>query len=91
MEYLEDKFIIPESNQYGENLIGKRISIFWPGDNVYYQALVIKYDEPKDKHIVLYENDFSGKQYNENLRKSHWKIWSGTDEEYVETFTKVKT
>jgi hypothetical protein len=89
MEFLEDKFQFPQPGDYGENLIGKRLNIFWSGDNVFYQGLVIKYDAAKDRHVILYENDPTAKQYNENLRKQLWKIWAGTEEEYVENYSKV--
>jgi hypothetical protein len=90
LEEFEAKFQFPtDSTLYGEKLISKRISVYWDGDNVYYPCLVKKYISSSDKHMVVYENDFSGKEYPENLRKQYWKIWTGSEEEYVEAATKV--
>jgi hypothetical protein len=89
---MEEKYGDPtyEEVRAPDGLSGKRITIFWKGDNVYYPCLVKKYDAKKERHVVLYENDESGKEYLENLRKSGWKIWRGTEQEYVEYIAQVR-
>jgi hypothetical protein len=71
-------------------LIGKRISIFWDGDNVFYPGVISGYDEKADNFSVIYDEGNDGEVYTEDLRASTWKIWEGTDEEYAATVdTKV--
>lgn len=74
-----------EEKTQNHELVGKRISIFWDGDNVYYPGLVTAYDPNGDKFSVVYEESSPGEVYTEDLRSSTWKIWSGTDEEYAAT------
>jgi hypothetical protein len=64
------------------DLIGKHIKIYWDGDDVFYPADVVSYDEASKLHSVLYENDETEKLYSENLLGSIWKIWCGTEEEF---------
>ncbi|RYH25604.1 hypothetical protein EON65_15365 [archaeon] len=63
-----------EESQWAEELIGHRISVFWDGDQVYYPALVTRYDETKEKFLILYEGDEIGREYVEDLRNAIWKI-----------------
>ena len=88
-----DKFEIPTAEQQlgGEALVGKKISIYWDGDAAFYPCQVTKYDAVRDKYQVLYENDSSGIAYDENLSKSVWKIWTGTDEEYLNMINTVSS
>lgn len=74
-----------EEKAQKHELVGKRISIFWDGDNVYYPGLVTAYDANGDNFSVVYDEGNPGEVYTEDLRNGTWKIWSGTDEEYAAT------
>lgn len=63
--------------------MGKKITIFWDGDVVYYPCTIVGYDGPSDKFLVEYEENNTGERYTEDLRSSNWKIWAGTDAEYA--------
>lgn len=82
---MSDQYRIPtnEEKSQKQDLIGKKITIFWDGDDVYYPGVVKGYDEKDDKYSVLYDGDISGEVYTEDLVQSAWKIWAGTDEEYA--------
>lgn len=84
MEYFTDP--TPEEVSSGPTLIGNIINIFWDGDNVFYPAKVIRYDQGANTYWVLYENDATGQEYEENLSKSQWKIWRSTEEEFHKAF-----
>lgn len=71
---------------YGAELVGSLIVVFWDGDNVYYPAKVVSYENEQDKFNVLYENDDSGGLYSEDLRQSVWKIWRGSHEQMQQYF-----
>lgn len=82
---MADKYRIPsaEEKQLGQELIGKKITIFWDGDNVFYPCIVTEYDATNDKFGVVYEENSTGEKYTEDLKSSAWKIWAGTDAEYA--------
>ena len=40
-----------------ENMVGKKIKIFWPTDKTFYVAHVASYDPDEQKHTVKYELD----------------------------------
>lgn len=64
--------------------VGSRIAIYWDGDDDYYPCRVTSIvDGPHHKYTVLYEEDETHLQYEEDLEKSKYLIWSGTDEEYA--------
>lgn len=65
-----------------EGLVGAQIEIYWDGDLVYYPCKVSRYDAATNKFWVLYENDESGAEYEEDLANSKWRIWAGTEEEF---------
>lgn len=73
---VNDSFCEPteEESQWVEELVGRRISVFWDGDQVFYPALVTRYDEAKEKFLILYEGDEGGREYVEDLRNVVWKI-----------------
>lgn len=64
-------------------LVGRKISIFWDGDNVFYPGIIKGYDEKTDAFSVVYDEGGDEEAYTEDLRTSTWKIWSGSDEEYA--------
>ncbi|GLU21981.1 hypothetical protein SLE2022_380840 [Rubroshorea leprosula] len=53
----------------GEELIGKRIKVWWPLDKKFYEGVVDSYDNVKKKHRVLYAD---GDEEKLNLRRQRW-------------------
>ncbi len=50
-----DNFELKTMNPLGgKDLIGKRIGIYWDGDNVYYPADVVNFIAENGMHIVKY-------------------------------------
>ncbi|KAF5741530.1 DNA mismatch repair protein MSH6 [Tripterygium wilfordii] len=41
---------------YGEEVVDKRIKVYWPLDKVWYEGLVKSFDEESGKHLVQYED-----------------------------------
>lgn len=82
---MSDNYRFPtrEEKQYGVELVGKKIAIYWDGDDVYYPGVVTGFDENTQKFTVEYEEDSTNEKYMEDLKSSSWKIWAGTDDEYV--------
>jgi hypothetical protein len=58
-------------------LIGRRVRIYWDGDDAYYPAAIVSYNPDINKHKVLYENDATGIEYDEDLVVSGWQIFEG--------------
>jgi hypothetical protein len=63
--------------KYGDQLIGRRIRIYWDGDDAFYPGSVTSYDPETGLHKVLYENDATGDPYEENLAESKWELFDG--------------
>ncbi len=82
---MADLYEIPSQDDIhgNERLVGARITVYWDGDDAFYPCRVVNYDKSQDRHTVLYENDASGVRYSEDLKKSTWKVWKGTDEDYM--------
>eukprot|EP01037_Dinobryon_pediforme_P031836 gene31836-36509_t len=70
----------------GFELVGRKIAILWDGDKVFYPAVIARHDPSNGAFVVKYHNDDSDAEYLENLRKTVWKIWRGTDDEFVAYF-----
>jgi hypothetical protein len=66
----------------GESLVGRRISLWWDGDQVFYPCRVVSFDSNSGIINVKYDNDDGGPICEERLENQAWKIWSGTDEEF---------
>ena len=68
--------------------IGTRIAIYWDGDDEYYPCTItgiVDIDGSNHhKYTVLYEEDDSELHYEEDLSKSKYMIWSGTEEQYAQ-------
>lgn len=77
------RFPTREEKQFGQELVGKKITIYWDGDNVFYPCTVIEFDSSNGKFNVEYEENSDGEKYSEDLKTSTWKIWAGTEEEYA--------
>ncbi|XP_010526241.1 PREDICTED: muscle M-line assembly protein unc-89 [Tarenaya hassleriana] len=66
-----DKEKASEDKEFGENLVGSRVKIWWPKDRAYYEGVVNSYDVAKKKHLVLYDD---GDQEILNLRRQKWEF-----------------
>ncbi|KAL9239755.1 hypothetical protein vseg_014047 [Gypsophila vaccaria] len=51
---LEDK---KELSSFGDEVVGRRIRVFWPLDRIWYQGTVKSYDMSLGKHVVEYDDD----------------------------------
>ncbi|XP_010552091.1 PREDICTED: ABC transporter F family member 4-like isoform X2 [Tarenaya hassleriana] len=66
-----DKEKALEDKEFGENLVGAKVKIWWPKDRAYYEGVVDSYDADRKKHLVLYDD---GDQERLNLRKEKWEF-----------------
>ena len=62
-------------------LVNRRISIYWDGDDVYYSATVVGYTVRTNTHLIEYDND-DGTIREEVLNTQSWKIWTGTTAQF---------
>ncbi|GMJ15838.1 hypothetical protein like AT4G31880 [Hibiscus trionum] len=60
-----------DSMQYGENLVGLKVKVWWPKDREFYEGVVHSFDAVKKKHKVHYDD---GDTEILNLKKEKWKI-----------------
>ncbi|CAJ2656499.1 unnamed protein product [Trifolium pratense] len=60
-----------EPQELGDSLVGKRIKVWWPLDQTYYDGVVNAYDHVKGKHKVLYDD---GMEEQLNLKKHRWEL-----------------
>ena len=79
-----DRFIdpTPEEQEATHGLIGRRINIWWDGDQVFYPGKIVGYQDADNMHQLKYDNDDEGPVCTEQLSKQPWKIWNGNDEEF---------
>jgi hypothetical protein len=82
---MADLFSEPGGEQqfYTTELIGKRIAIFWDGDDTYFSAMVVSYNLTENQHYVKYDNDDTSDLYPEALDNQPWKIWGGNEDEFL--------
>ncbi|KHN29621.1 nucleolar protein dao-5-like isoform X1 [Glycine soja] len=57
--------------EYGENLVGLRVKVWWPKDHEFYIGVIDSFDSAKKKHKVLYDD---GDEETLNLVKEKWKV-----------------
>ncbi|KAJ0536825.1 putative sister chromatid cohesion protein Pds5 [Helianthus annuus] len=57
--------------KWGEDLVGHRIKVWWPLDEMYYKGVVFSYDPRDDKHRVLYAD---GDEEVLDLHNEKWKM-----------------
>ncbi|KAJ8557883.1 hypothetical protein K7X08_004649 [Anisodus acutangulus] len=62
---------VTETLQCDENLIGKKIKVWWPLDNAYYEGIVSDFDSAKKKFTVNYVD---GDVEKINLSKERWQL-----------------
>jgi hypothetical protein len=65
-----------------DGLIGRRVNIWWDGDNVFYPGKIVGYQSTDGAHQVKYDNDDEGPVCAEQLSKQPWKLWSGTEADF---------
>uniref|UniRef100_A0A7N0TD51 Uncharacterized protein n=1 Tax=Kalanchoe fedtschenkoi TaxID=63787 RepID=A0A7N0TD51_KALFE len=66
------RFMPPEDGkEYGEELVGSRIKVWWPQDKVYYDGIVESFDPIRRKHKVLYTDN---EREVLNLHREKWKL-----------------
>jgi hypothetical protein len=58
-----------EAEQFGQDLLGQRIKLWWAGNGKWFNGMVVKYDDRTGKHTVDYE-DGDSKSY--VLKKEKW-------------------
>ncbi|KAE8682553.1 hypothetical protein F3Y22_tig00111238pilonHSYRG00195 [Hibiscus syriacus] len=70
-----------DSMEYGENLVGLKVKVWWPADREFYVGFIHSFDPSKKKHKVNY---IDGDQEILNLKREKWAVIedeSGSDEE----------
>ncbi|XP_037494960.1 uncharacterized protein LOC105630320 isoform X2 [Jatropha curcas] len=65
------KEVPPETPDIGQQLVGRRIKVWWPLDKMFYEGVVDSYDPIRRKHRVLYAD---GDEEILNLKKQQWKL-----------------
>ncbi|KAL1532680.1 sister chromatid cohesion protein PDS5 C [Salvia divinorum] len=60
-----------ETCELGENLVGSKVEVWWPEDQLYYEGVIDSFDSGKKKHRVLY-ND--GDEEILNLKNEEWRF-----------------
>ncbi|KAE9591537.1 hypothetical protein Lalb_Chr20g0119541 [Lupinus albus] len=60
-----------EDDSDAEELIGRRIKIWWPLDKQFYEGSVKSYDPLKRKHVILY---YDGEVETLRLEKERWEL-----------------
>ena len=81
---MADLFCEPSAEQLvaTAGLVGKRISLWWDGDAIFFSAKVVDFDAAGNTHNVRYDNDDTYELYPETLNKQPWKIWTGSEDEF---------
>ncbi|KAI3472926.1 hypothetical protein Pfo_030352 [Paulownia fortunei] len=60
-----------ETLEYGENLVGSKVKVWWPKDRMFYEGVITSFDSVKKKHKVLYTD---GDKEVLNLRRERWEF-----------------
>ncbi|PWA64622.1 phospholipase-like protein [Artemisia annua] len=60
-----------QSVEQGENLVGRRIKVWWSRDKVYYQGVVKSFDCRNKRHKVLYDD---GVEEILDFKQGRWKL-----------------
>ncbi|KAG5045137.1 hypothetical protein AAZX31_06G059500 [Glycine max] len=59
------------TKEYGQNLVGLQVKVWWPDDHEFYKGVIVSFDSAKKKHKVLYDD---GDEETLNLVKEKWKV-----------------
>ncbi|CAH2067941.1 unnamed protein product [Thlaspi arvense] len=65
------KEVESDTNGFGEDLVGKRVNIWWPLDKTFYEGVVESYCSRKKMHRVVYSD---GDSEELNLVKERWEL-----------------
>ncbi|XVE89162.1 hypothetical protein DITRI_Ditri19aG0128500 [Diplodiscus trichospermus] len=65
------KGVASELPDLGEELVGRKIKVWWPMDKMFYDGVVASYDPIRMKHRVCYED---GDEERLNLRRERWQL-----------------
>nr|XP_043637270.1 sister chromatid cohesion protein PDS5-like [Erigeron canadensis] len=57
--------------EYGENLVGSRIKVWWPDDKLYYPGVVKSFDCIRKRHKLLYDD---GEEEVLDLKEEQWEF-----------------
>ncbi|XVF74848.1 hypothetical protein PTKIN_Ptkin13bG0143900 [Pterospermum kingtungense] len=68
------KEMASELPDFGEELVGRRIKVWWPMDKMFYEGVVASYDPIRMRHKVFYED---GDEERLNLRRERWQLMDG--------------
>ncbi|XP_071705187.1 uncharacterized protein [Rutidosis leptorrhynchoides] len=62
---------VAECVKYDGSLIGKKVKVWWPDDEMYYEGVVASFDATEKKHKVSY---LDGEEEILNLKDEKWEI-----------------
>ncbi|KAF8035749.1 hypothetical protein BT93_C1699 [Corymbia citriodora subsp. variegata] len=68
-----------DAKEYGEDLVGSKIKVWWPQDRAFYKGVVDSFDPVRKRHKVLYTD---GDQEILNLKKQKWEFVEGNPVSY---------
>lgn len=68
-----------DAKEYGEDLVGSKIKVWWPQDRAFYKGVVDSFDPIRKRHKVLYTD---GDQEILNLKKQKWELVEGNSVSY---------
>ncbi|XP_028095349.1 uncharacterized protein LOC114295323 [Camellia sinensis] len=74
--------------EYDGNLIGKKVKVWWPEDEMFYEGVIDDFDPVKKKHKVSYTD---GDEEILNLRNERWELVSGNSESDGEQATECQS
>ncbi|XP_031373588.1 titin homolog isoform X2 [Punica granatum] len=60
-----------DAKEYGEELVGTKVKVWWPQDKRFYEGVVNSFDSKKKRHKILYTD---GDVETLNLRTQRWGI-----------------
>ncbi|CAM8913251.1 unnamed protein product [Rhodiola kirilowii] len=77
-----------ESKDYGEELVGSKVKVYWPADKKFYKGVIEFFDSAKKKHKVLYAD---GEVEHLLLKKQRWMVVNSDEDSDSEEETDQKT
>ncbi|KAF8103411.1 hypothetical protein N665_0188s0347 [Sinapis alba] len=66
------KEVEPDTNGFGEDLVGKRVKIWWPLDQTFYEGVIESYCSRKKMHRVVYTDGGEPEQL--YLVRERWEL-----------------
>ncbi|XP_044471482.1 muscle M-line assembly protein unc-89 isoform X2 [Mangifera indica] len=67
-----------DTKEFGENLVGSRVKIWWPKDRMFYKGVIKSFDSTKKKHKVHYDD---GDKETLNLKREKWELIDNDSDE----------